>query len=174
MKTCYYLEELHKDILLEEEDIQAVPESGRADEACDAIAGKDYIARQFQADSFESLRQVVCRICDNPRIRSRHEALMYIVWMAALDIKERRTLRHAEAEVKITRDDGFVWLIVPREKVRGLWETGTFRLYRLYTDDSEAEIENTEQLEETLERGYPVGIEVGFVATMGYAARMQR
>lgn len=99
---------------------------------------------------------------------------MYIVWMAALDIKERRTLRHAEAEVKITRDDGFVWLIVPREKIRRLWETGTFRLYRLYTDDSEAEIEDTEQLEETLERGYPVGIEVGFVATMGYAARMQR
>lgn len=27
MKTCYYLEELHKEILLEEEDIQAVPES---------------------------------------------------------------------------------------------------------------------------------------------------
>ena len=25
MKTCYYLEELHKEILLEEEDIQAVP-----------------------------------------------------------------------------------------------------------------------------------------------------
>ena len=132
------------------------------------------MARQFQADSFESLRQVVCRICDNPRIRSRHEALMYIVWMTALDIKEKRALRHTEAEVRITRDDGFVWLIVPREKIRGLWETGTFRLYRLYTDDSEAEIENTEQLEETLERGYPVGIEVGFVATMGYAARMQR
>lgn len=51
MKTCYYLEELHKEILLEEEDIQAVPESGRADEACDAIAAKDYIVRQFQADS---------------------------------------------------------------------------------------------------------------------------
>ncbi|HJC16854.1 MAG TPA: hypothetical protein H9937_02655 [Candidatus Alistipes stercorigallinarum] len=174
MKTCYYLEELHKEILLEEEDIQAVPESGRADEACDAIAAKDYIVRQFQADSFESLRQAVCRICDSPRIRSRHEALMYIVWMAALDIKERRVLRHTEAEVKITREDGFVWLIVPREKVRGLWETGTFTLYRLYADDSEAEIENKEQLEETLERGYSVGIEVGFVATMGYAARMHR
>lgn len=133
-----------------------------------------YIVRQFQADSFESLRQAVCRICDSPRIRSRHEALMYIVWMAALDIKERRVLRHTEAEVKITRDDGFVWLIVPREKVRGLWETGTFTLYRLYADDSEAEIENKEQLEETLERGYSVGIEVGFVATMGYAARMHR
>lgn len=174
MKTCYYLEELHKEIFLEEEDIQAVPESGRADEACDSIAAKDYIARQFQADSFESLRQAVCRICDNPRIRSRHEALMYIVWMAALDIKERRALRHTEAEVKITREDGFVWLIVPREKVRGLWETGAFTLYRLYPDDSEAEIENNEQLEETLERGYSVGIEVGFVATMGYAARMHR
>lgn len=74
----------------------------------------------------------------------------------------------------VTRDDGFVWLIVPREKVRGLWETGTFTLYRLYADDSEAEIENKEQLEETLERGYSVGIEVGFVATMGYAARMHR
>ena len=41
MKTCYYLEELHKEILLEEEDIQDVPEAGRAEQACEAIAAKD-------------------------------------------------------------------------------------------------------------------------------------
>ena len=51
---------------------------------------------------------------------------------------------------------------------------GNLYAIQLYADDSEAEIENKEQLEETLERGYPVGIEVGFVATMGYAAKMQR
>ena len=39
MKSYYYMDCLHREIFLEEEDIQAVPESGRADKACSAIAG---------------------------------------------------------------------------------------------------------------------------------------
>ncbi|MCS3085363.1 hypothetical protein NXW09_29180 [Bacteroides ovatus] len=33
MKSYYYLDYLHREIFLEEEDIQTVPESGRADDA---------------------------------------------------------------------------------------------------------------------------------------------
>ncbi|MCO7112309.1 hypothetical protein NIB75_06405 [Bacteroides uniformis] len=71
-------------------------------------------------------------------LKSRHDALMYIVWTAALDIRERRTLRHGEAAVKVTREDGFVWLLVPAENARKLWEADVFALYRLYADDSES------------------------------------
>ena len=105
MKSYYYLDYLHREIFLEEEDIQAVPESGRADEACSAIAEKPYVMEQFMADSFQVLKDAVSHLCDSPEIKSRHDALMYIVWMAALDIKEQRTLRHGEATVKVTRED---------------------------------------------------------------------
>ena len=87
MKSYYYLDCLHREIFLEEEDIQSVPESGRADEACSAIAEKPYVMEQFMADSFQVLKDAVSRLCDSPEIKSRHDALMYIVWMAALDIK---------------------------------------------------------------------------------------
>ena len=91
MKSYYYLDCLHREIFLEEEDIQAVPESGRADDACSAIAEKPYVVEQFMADSFRTLKDVASRLCDSPDIKSRHDALMYIVWTVALDIKEWRT-----------------------------------------------------------------------------------
>ncbi len=92
MKSYYYLDYLHKEVFLEEEDIQAVPESGCADEACAVIADKMYVTQQFQADSFKDLKDAVCALCDSPQIRSRHDALMYIVWMVALNIKEERNM----------------------------------------------------------------------------------
>ena len=46
MKSYYYLDYLHREIFLEEEDIQTVPESGRADDACSAIAEKPYVVEQ--------------------------------------------------------------------------------------------------------------------------------
>ena len=174
MKSYYYLDYLHREIFLEEEDIQAVPESGRADEACAAIAGKPYVMEQFMADSFRSLKEAVSRLCDSPEIKSRHDALMYIVWMAALDIKERRAMRHTEAGVKITREDGFVWLLVPAEKARKLWAADIVTLYRLYADDSESVIESETDLESTIEGGYRIGIEVGFASVMAHAARLRR
>ena len=174
MKSYYYLDYLHREIFLAEEDIQAVPESGRADEACSAIAGKPYVMEQFMADSFRTLKDAVSRLCDSPDIKSRHDALMYIVWMAALDIKEQRTLRHGEAGIKITREDGFVWLLVPAEKARKLWAADVFTLYRLYDDDSESMIENEADLESTIEGGYRIGIEVGFASVMGHAARIKQ
>ncbi|ECO3474186.1 hypothetical protein FX740_08910 [Campylobacter jejuni] len=174
MKSYYYLDCLHREIYLEEEDIQAVPESGRADDACAAIAEKAYVAEQFRADSFRTLKEAVNSLYDTPDIRSRHDALMYIVWMAALDIRERRTLRHGEAAVKVTREDGFVWLLVPAEKARKLWEADVFALYRLYADDSESLIESEADLESAIEGGYRIGIEVGFASVMGHAARMKQ
>ena len=54
------------------------------------------------ADSFRTLKDVASRLCDSPDIKSRHDALMYIVWRVALDIKEWRTLSHSEAAVKVT------------------------------------------------------------------------
>ncbi|MCS2443107.1 hypothetical protein NXX09_24215 [Bacteroides uniformis] len=84
MKSYYYLDYLHREIFLEEEDIQTVPESGRADDACSAIAEKPYVVEQFMADSFRTLKDVASRLCDSPDIKSRHDALMYIVWRVAL------------------------------------------------------------------------------------------
>ena len=88
----YYIDYLHREIGLKKEDIDAVPEMGRADDACDEIAGKDYIVEQFRDMSFESLKYAVCCLCDNPEVDSRHDALMYLVWIAALDIKEQRVI----------------------------------------------------------------------------------
>lgn len=172
MRSYYYLDYLHREIFLEEEDIQAVPESGWADDACAAIAEKTYVAEQFRTDSFPTLKAVVSSLCDTPDIRSRHDALMYIVWIAASDIKERRSMRHGEAEIKITRDDGFVWLLVPTDKALALWKAAVFPLYRLYADDSESLIENDGEMQAALESGCRIGIEVGFVSTMRYAAQM--
>lgn len=174
MKSYYYMDCLHREIFLEEEDIQAVPESGRADDVCSAIAGKPYVVEQFMADSFRTLKDAVSRLCDSPDVKSRHDALMYIVWTAALDIRERRTLRHGEAAVKVTREDGFVWLLVPAENARKLWEADVFALYRLYADDSESLIESEADLESTIEGGYQIGIEVGLASVMGHAARIKQ
>lgn len=74
MKSYYYLDYLHREIFLEEEDIQTVPESGRADDACSAIAEKPYVVEQFMADSFRTLKDVASRLCDSPDIKSRHES----------------------------------------------------------------------------------------------------
>ena len=173
MKSYYYLDYLHREIFLEEEDIQTVPESGRADDACSAIAEKPYVVEQFMADSFRTLKDVASRLCDSPDIKSRHDALMYIVWRVALDIKEWRTLSHSEAAVKVTREDGFVWLLVSAENARKLWEADVFSLYRLYADDSESLIESEAELESTIKGGYQIGIEVGFASVMDHAARMK-
>ena len=56
MKSYYYMDCLHREIFLEEEDIQAVPESGRADEACSAIAG----SAAPQAKAAASSSAVIC------------------------------------------------------------------------------------------------------------------
>ena len=66
MKSYYYLDYLHREIFLEEEDIQAVPESGRADEACSAIAGS--AAPQAKAAASSSAVSVVLPIPGRGRV----------------------------------------------------------------------------------------------------------
>lgn len=86
----YHLDYLHREIFLEEEDIEAVPQMGSADEVCSAIAEKMYVRQQFMADSLDTLKEVVSALCDSPEIDNRHDALMYIVWIVALGIKDER------------------------------------------------------------------------------------
>lgn len=85
---AYYMDYLYMEVFLLDEDIEAVPESGAADNACSLIADKPYIKKQFQDISFENLRDAVCKLCDEPKIKTRHDAIMYIAWLAALGIKE--------------------------------------------------------------------------------------
>ncbi len=63
MKSYYYLDYLHREIFLEEEDIQTV-RNRRADDACSAIAEKPYVVEQFMADSFRTLKR-----CGQPPVR---------------------------------------------------------------------------------------------------------
>ena len=161
----YYLDYLYCEVFLAEEDIDAVPGSGQADGACSAIADKAYVKEQFRAISCEKLKDAVKKLCDGPELRDRHDALMYIGWMVALGIKEERCTRHNSTATKTT-NDGFVWLLVSLKQARKLWSTDVFTLYRLYPDGSEAQIETDGELEESIEKGYQIGIEVGYTDSL--------
>lgn len=171
MRTYYHMDCLNCEIFLEEEDIQAVPESGRADEACAFIADKAYIKKQFRDIPFVRLRKAAATIFDNPDIPDRKTAIMFFIWHAALCIKEQRYERHGERRTK-TCADGFVWLLVSHEQARKLWKADAIPLYRLYEDDSESLIETEEGLEETINGNYPIGIEVEFIPVLGNAIQM--
>lgn len=162
--STYYIDYLHKEISLKEEDIEAVPQGGPADEACSAIADKPYIKKQFKDVPYLKLRDAVCKLCDEPEIKRRKDALMYLVWLAALDIKEKR-LSHGNPKTKV-HADGFVWLVISNEQARQLWEAQVFTLYTLYDDGSEAMIETEEDLENSIQRSATIGIEVGFLSKL--------
>lgn len=91
MEYCY-IDYLYKEIGLKAEDIEAVPEMGRADDACDEIARKEYVVEQFKDISFGELKYAVCCLCDSPEVNTRHDALMFLVWIAALNIKEENAM----------------------------------------------------------------------------------
>ena len=161
----YYIDYLYREISLKEEDIEAVPESGQADDTCRKIADKKYVIRQFKDVSYKKLKDAVCKLCDEPEIRNRKEALMYLVWLAALDIKEKRFLSHGSPKTKVLAD-GFVWLVISNEQARQLWKIEAFTLYTLYDDDSESMIETEEDLENSIRQSRPIGIEVGFLSKL--------
>lgn len=167
----YYIDYLYREISLKEEDIEAVPEMGQADDACKTIADKKYILRQFKDVSFKRLKDVICKLCDEPEIRTRGDALMYLVWLAALDIKEKRFLSHGSPKTKVLAD-GFVWLIISNEQARQLWKTEAFTLYTLYDDDSEGMIETEEDLENSIRRASPIGIEVCFLSQLSNSRKI--
>lgn len=86
----YYIDYLYREISLEDEDIETVPEIGQADDACSIIAEKKYVKEQFKDVSFPLLKDTVCKLCDEPNIKTRKDAIMFLVWLAALDIKEHQ------------------------------------------------------------------------------------
>ena len=84
----YYLDYLHKEVGLTRKDVDSVPESGRADDACSVIADQKYVQKQLAEVSDEQLFKAVKSLCDDPELPTRKDAIMYIVWMVALSIKE--------------------------------------------------------------------------------------
>ena len=66
-------------------------------------------------------------------------------------------------KTKITKDDGFVWLIIEEADIATkLYEAG-YPLYKLYDDDSEGYPNSIEAIQEHSNRGGVFGIEVGFI-----------
>jgi hypothetical protein len=64
--------------------------------------------------------------------------------------------------LKLTKDDNFVWLLVT-EKAKEVFSSGLFSLYVLHNDDSESLVEKYADLNDALECGLEIGIEVGFI-----------
>lgn len=84
----YYLDYLYREVGLTRKDIESVPESGSGDDACSVIADKKYVQKQLVEVSDEQLFKAVKSLCDDPELPTRKDAIIYIVWMVALSIKE--------------------------------------------------------------------------------------
>lgn len=69
----------------------------------------------------------------------------------------------SQSDIKITKEDGFVWKVLMTREAIAIWKTGIFSLYRLYENDSEGEIESEEELYEAINKGISIGLEVGFI-----------
>jgi hypothetical protein len=57
--------------------------------------------------------------------------------------------------------DGFVYKLVSGEKAKDVFAFGLFELYIIWDDDSESLIDNWMSLNESLEKGFDIGIPVG-------------
>lgn len=88
VRKGYYLDYLYLEIELYQSDIEKVPISGCADNVCAELADKPYIKRQFIGYTFERLKDAVCKLCDEPEVKTRQDAIMYIVWFTALSLQE--------------------------------------------------------------------------------------
>ena len=67
--------------------------------------------------------------------------------------------------IKITESDNFVWKVLTEQEARDVISNDAFSLYALHDDDSESLISDESELQEYLERGAEIGIEVGFIRT---------
>lgn len=56
--------------------------------------------------------------------------------------------------------NGFVWLLVTH-KAKEIFSSGTFELYVLHNDKSESLVESYAQINDAIEYGLPIAIEVG-------------
>lgn len=67
-------------------------------------------------------------------------------------------------EIKLRfQSDGFAYVIVSKEIAKILWYSNEVELYKVYTDDSEALIEDIDELKDAIARGVMIGISVGRV-----------
>lgn len=99
----YYIDYLYREISLEDEDIETVQEIGQADNTCSIIAEKEYVKEQFKDVPFSLLKDAVCKLCDEPDIKTRKDAIMFLVWLAALDIKEHQFLSQSSTSNEISQ-----------------------------------------------------------------------
>lgn len=60
-------------------------------------------------------------------------------------------------------NDGFVYKLLDGDKAKDIFALGLFELYIIWTDDSESLIGSFTQLNDALESGYQIGIEVGHI-----------
>ena len=61
--------------------------------------------------------------------------------------------------LKITKDDGFVWKVISADCARKIYSLNVEPIYRLYEDDSESLVENVSEITED----GVYGIEIGFL-----------
>lgn len=64
--------------------------------------------------------------------------------------------------MKVT-NDGFVWKLVDGDRAKDIFALGLFELYLIHYDDSESLIETYVELNNALENGSEIGIEVGYI-----------
>lgn len=60
--------------------------------------------------------------------------------------------------MRITK--GFVWLLVS-DKAKEVFNSGLFEVYTVYPDDTESLCESIEEVNESLEKGLDLAVEVG-------------
>ena len=59
--------------------------------------------------------------------------------------------------------DGFVWKLVDGDRAKDIFALGLFELYLIHYDDSESLIETYVELNNAIENGSEIGIEVGYI-----------
>lgn len=64
--------------------------------------------------------------------------------------------------MKVT-NDGFVWKLVDGDIAKDIFVLGLFELYLIHYDDSESLIETYVELNNAIENGSEIGIEVGYI-----------
>ena len=64
--------------------------------------------------------------------------------------------------MKVT-NDGFVWKLVDGDRAKDIFALGLFELYLIHYDDSESLIETYVELNNAIENGSEIGIEVGYI-----------
>ena len=88
-----------------------------------------------------------------------YNTLIFILYFKQLNLKEMGNT------IKIVNgydDQKFVWHVITN-KSKEIFNSGLFEVYILHDDDSESLCTTIDDINEALERGEELGIEVGFI-----------